>query len=235
MPNDRISEAKYLLHKLLAEDGSDLVHNHPWIWEVDRWKELVFSLLTRTADVPEHGLRVLVDDLERLGLLDVALLARMAGASDPSVRGRFVKLLQERGLSEEDARRAMTTLCEAAVGLQNHHQGKIQHYLRHYGEMMLRDLPTTFRFTALSEQAAREAITYWLQNVANVPLSLADTSLDQFCRENQLSIDDIFAAADAINLNVALVDDLAQRYVERRRLLEETIGLDDETTGPEGG
>jgi hypothetical protein len=221
MPTTNSTEAEYLLRKALTTEGADLVLDHPWVWEVDRWKELVFALITHVVSLPEHEVRDLVNDLEDLGLLDVSTLAGLQEKGDtPESRSpyeqRILQLLTEKGVGEADARRGLTTISEVAVGLDKYYSGKVQRYLRHYGELMLRELQQVFRFSALGEIEVTRAFTYWLQNVLNMPVSLADDSVKAFCEEHQLTPDEIFEAADGLNLNLALVDDLVQRQIERQ-------------------
>ena len=89
---------------------------------------------------------------------------------------------------------------------------------------MLRDLDLVFRFSTLGESEVKRAFTYWLQNVMNMPLSLMDEYVEVFSKDNHLKPEALFAAADELNINFALVDDLIQRHVEiKRRLAAQTV------------
>ncbi|MCI5211346.1 MAG: hypothetical protein D3910_21755 [Candidatus Electrothrix sp. ATG2] len=44
MNTDSLNEAQYGLRKILVLHGQDLTLLHTWVWEGDRWKELVFAL-----------------------------------------------------------------------------------------------------------------------------------------------------------------------------------------------
>lgn len=221
MLNTDLAEAKYILRKTLTTEGADLVLNHLWIWEVERWKELVFSLLTKVVKISEKEVRDLVNNLEELELLDITALSALfrehtrPDLEAPNAR-RILGLFQEKGLSEADAQRGLTVICEAALGLKAHYSSKVQHYLRHYGELMLHDIEKTFRFSVLDETEVKQAFTYWLQNVLNMPLSLTDENVEEFCKENNLTIEELFAAADELDMDFALVDDIAQRHLTRK-------------------
>jgi hypothetical protein len=218
MLNTDLAEAKYILRKTLTTEGSDLVLNHLWIWEVERWKELVFALLSRIIKISEDEVRDLVDNLAELELLDTTALSALCrdngspNLEDSNAR-HILGLFQEKGLGEADAQRGLTAMCEVALGLQQHYGGKVQRYLRHYGELMLRDIEQSFHFSELNESEVKQAFIYWLQNVLNMPLSLVDENVVEFCKKNSLTVEELFEAADELDINFALVDDLAQRHL----------------------
>lgn len=220
------SEAQYLLRKLLTLEGPDLAIGHPWLWEADRWKELVFALLTRVVSLPENEARALTDNMNDLGLLDVAALASISqdpkapDLNSPHAR-HILDELTENGLDPEEAKRALTTICEAALGLQKHFGGKVQAYLRSCGESMLREIGRAFHFSALKDSDVTFAFTYWLQNVLNMPFSLLDSNVLEFCDQYHLTPEQLVAAADDLDLNLAFLDDLIQSYLSRRVSTEE--------------
>ena len=91
-----------------------------------------------------------------LDLIDVATLARIhSGHRGPDFGDahlqRILELMMESGVSSEQAQRGLAAICEAALGLKDHYNGKVQHYLRNYGELMLQDLNSIFQFSTLSE------------------------------------------------------------------------------------
>jgi len=221
---DRIgdeSEAEHLLRKITLQELSEGDFTHQWPWEIDRWKELVFALLTRVTTVEESQLRHITTLLSDLDLLDIESLTSFSwtdGNYDPNnpYARRFIVVLQEGGLSDEEAVCGLATVCAVARGLRDHFQGRVQCYLRHYGEMMLRDLASTFTLEHLSEDETRFAFTYWFQNVLNMPIPLRDASTAVLCAQHGLTEKDLLVAADRLNLNVALLDDVILRYVAKR-------------------
>lgn len=217
MDEQRYREEKYLLHKMIVMDGEDFLSGNLWFWEVDRWKELVFALLTQIVSLPEDKIRELVDSLLRLDLLDIHYLAKIDLESNylqanSTYASHILEFLEENGISQSEAEESLTTVCEAAIGLQEHYDGKVQRYLRQYGEMILQEVETIFKFSHLNKAAIRQAFTYWLQNVLNMPLSLFDENIQQFCEKNQLKPHQLFEAADELNINFALVDDLVELH-----------------------
>jgi hypothetical protein len=204
-------EATYLLRKIAIERGTELLSSHSWVWEFARWKELAFVLFAQIAKVPEKELRRLTNQMETLGLLDVSTLAGLL-KENKGIRlsqqlqlRRIAELLRENGFTEEQSNKALITLCEAALALQEQYDGKIQKYLRYYGELMLKDVKKTFNFSAIGDDEAASAFTYWLQNVLGMPLSLVDENVQRFCAQHNLQPGDLIAAAD----DLGFMDDLA--------------------------
>jgi hypothetical protein len=218
-----LEEAKYILRKSLTIEGADLTMDHLWIWEGERWKELVFSLLSKVIDFSENEIRNLVNDLQELELLNIETLSSFSRMNTiPDFENLYahhiLELFQENGISEADAKKGVTVMCEAALGLQEHYSGKVQRYLRHYGELMVKEINQVFRFSELSKNEVEHAITYWLQNVLNLPLSLADENVEKFCEANNITVKDLYLAADELDMNFALVDDIAQRHLNIKRI-----------------
>lgn len=192
-----------------------------WPVESARWHELVFCLLRYSGrpDITGERARRLASDLVDLGLVEVAHLASMAGrdgapeATDPGA-GLLRSVLVQAGLSAERAQVALVTLVEAASTLQAQHDGRIQRLLRAHAEAFLTEVSAVFTFSHLPTEAARLALTLWLQNVTTLPLELWDRDIAEFCRQFGCTRADLVAVADDLDLNVALVDDALGAFVD---------------------
>jgi len=212
------TEAHYLLRKLLSLEAADLSLNHAWVWETDRWKELVFALLTRVTDMDEAHLRDITERMNDIGLLDIDSLAaspaidQASGQIDPHSR-HIIEYFLECGFQPEEAQNGLQTVREAAIGLQKHFKGKIQLYLRKYGLLMLQEINQTFEFSKLDMADVTLAFTYWLQNVLEMPVSLLDAHMEAFCKQHDLKPAQVVSAADDLDLNLALLDDLVLSYL----------------------
>ena len=206
-----IDDAAYRLRKLLATEGAELAQAQPWLWEFDRWKELIFALLAQISAIPQTEIRLLVDQMVDLDLLDIHTLSSID--SDTTAGQHLTELMLEAGIEEDLAPAALTTLAEAARGLQQAYDGKIQKYLRRYAELMLREISDSFQFTMMKPDDVADAFTYWLQNVAQMPLSLVDESVRSFCSRYGFTPGDLIEGADLIDMNLAVVDDLVQVHV----------------------
>ena len=220
-------DAEFLLRKALGSYGAALAINHPWVWEGERWQELVFALLAQVSDLPEDEVRVLAEQMQDLDLLDVLALAALRRGRPSADRKallarRVVEILEEGGFSSEQAIRGLEAICEAALGFEEHFGGKVQDYLRRYGDLMLQELGRFFEFSALNDSETQTAFSYWLQNVLNMPISLLDADMRAFCEQHGLQPEELIAAADELDLNLALLDDLVQHVMSERALAEET-------------
>ncbi len=217
------SDAQFAVLDLLASDNADIRGVHRWQSEQGRWIELGVALLDQV--VAAHALpmyqtevREALARLDRLGLLDVALLASLnrdeSLEAPTTVRAteRIVETLSLFGFSQEAAMNAVTVLSETAVGLKEHFHGMIQRYLRRYGEQMLDEVVSLFPITSLDASRVADAFTYWLQNAAEMPLSLIDDNIRRLCDARGVSVEQLLAEADTVGVNFALLDDLAQRW-----------------------
>jgi hypothetical protein len=207
-------DAQYLLRKMLVLAGEEVSASHQWLSEIERWKELVFALLTQTTKLPQTTVRVLTDEMLQLDLLDIPLLAKLVKGKTPALdlknkyTRRIIQLLQEGGFSHDEAVKGLTVVSEVAIGLDKQFSGKIQFYLRSYAEQIVKDAQTMFQFSKMDKHGVRYAFTYWIQNVLNMPLSLDDKSVESFSKAYGLTSKQFFDAADEMDVNVALVDDL---------------------------
>ena len=115
-------EAHYVLRRAVKRQGAVLAAGHPWLYEFDRWKELVFALLTRVTQLSEDEVREITEDLAELDLLDVSTLAKVPAVNPGSqVKNHHAQhilvLLNESGFSEQEALCGLNTLREAAIAL----------------------------------------------------------------------------------------------------------------------
>jgi len=191
-----------------------LIETHRWVWEGARWNALVLTLLAQICGASEQELRTLVEHLSDLDLLRVdALAGLIKGRKEPdreqTLSRRVENLLTSGGLNPDEAKVGLAVICEAAAGLLVHHEGKIQLYIRRYGEQMLREISQSFAFSSLESTKVGAAFTLWLQNVCDMPLCLVDDHLSSFATKNGLEVKELIAAADELDLNLGLLDELA--------------------------
>ncbi len=227
MEKQNISETEFQLRKLLGK-YSDIFVYHQWPSEHKRWVELVFALVARISNKSEDEIRDVIEELDdpRLDLLDVEALSEIPetdGGIDldyPHAR-RVVEYLSESGFTEEESKSSVLVMHEAAKSLIEYHDGKIQKYLRKYGQQMIDELSQNFSFSKMSEADVKYAFTYWLQNVLNMPISLEDENVKKFCKKINKKPEELCEVADKLNINIALLDDFIERYIrdlEERKL-----------------
>lgn len=199
------------------------LNRYQWPWETARWQELVFCLLARTDDsraaivIARETVKIFV----ALDLLEVDVLAKLVpekGEPDfqePQLE-LMLKIMKRQGYGNTEAEIAVVTICEAARALQQGFDGKVQRYLRKYGELMLSEFFRNFSFSRLSEEDARYAFTNWLQNVLNMPIALSHPSVKALCGKFNIGIEELVDIADRNNVNLALLDDWAADYMEHK-------------------
>jgi hypothetical protein len=175
-----------------------------WASEGDRWAELVFCLVCRIRLDDLEATRACVDVLNMLGLLEPRVLATL----DPDDAAMLNRVLQSHGFSVAEARKTIKVL--QAVGLQTGKlfNGKIQRLLRNHGEKLRSEIARAFAGSGLSSRDLNHAATLWLQNALSVPLSLESDAVKAFCKSNGASLPELVDAADELNINMALIDDL---------------------------
>lgn len=220
-----VTPEEYVLRRLIVQYCDDTLDGHRWLWEKDRWNELVFSILAWSGKVSESDARRVTHEMEALDLIGIGTLAhahetRVASKASITLE-RITELLEDAGCAPEEGRKIATAIAEAASYFHKNHQGKVQVLFRRLGEAMIDELQRDINFSGLSSVEAEHALVYWLQNVLNLPLSLKDDAVIEFAAEHSLAPERLIDAADSIGLNLAFLDDLIYSRKHRNRENEE--------------
>lgn len=225
MGRSNLSEMEFQLRKLITR-YNDIFEYHQWPSENRRWVELIFALITRISDIPEDEIRDIIEELDDLELLNLEALSEISDVkgkinlNNPNARHIFEYLL-ESGFTKEESKSSIQVMHEVAKSLMKNYDGKIQKYLRKYGQQMIDELPRNFSFSKMSDEDVNYAFTYWLQNVLNMPIRLPTKSFDAFCRKLNVGSDELIEEADRLDINLALVDDMIQLYLDNRKVEKE--------------
>jgi hypothetical protein len=205
-------DIQHLIVKLMTLPGArEIVQNHRWAHEGDRCQELLTSLLLRSMSLPEREVRFLANRLQFVGLMDVS---QWASGDDEvlTLKKRALSVLEDAGVQAEDAMRAVAVLQETSAAIQKAFDGKVQRFLRKVGDKALTDLVSALSLKTLPAAQTKEALAFWLQNVASLPVSLGHESTDRFCRAHGIDGEGLLHSTDELNLNVAVLDDLIHHY-----------------------
>lgn len=228
MATSNDNEVEYQLGKLITR-YSDLFAYHQWPSEHERWVELIFALACRISDKSESEIRAIIETADDYGLLDVKELANIRKAGNiidynyPTAK-RVIEALtepriteegtKEAGLTKEEAKSCLTAMYEAAISLTRSYDGKIQKYLRKYGEIMVKEFTKDFAFSGMDKKAVNHAVTYWLQNVCNMPVHLETDGVKAFCQDMKITSEKLVKEADNLDINLALLDDMIDEAVQ---------------------
>jgi hypothetical protein len=202
-----------------------------WAAEEARWGELVYAILARTGapGVPSERAataRDLLFEMDKLAVRDLAAMDPSETTSATSHANAVATVLLGVGYSESEARQAVAALAETAEHIERQYDGKPQRYLREYGQRMLDELPDRFAFDEFAEDDVRYAFTLWFQNVLNMPVTLRSPEMTTFCERYDVTVEELVAAADVQDINLALLDDLVAEHVAELEAAE----LDREST-----
>lgn len=208
-----------------------LVDKHLWPWETQRWHELVFCILTAVAkpDVSPDAIREVTRVLGWARLLDIELLgdlnpADSEGQTTDHTLIAIETILLNTGFTTDEAKLATKSICEAAKGFKGRFEGKAQKFLRHCGDLMLEQVKENFSFSQLSAAEATRAFSLWFQNTLNLPLPTPDPISDEACELLHVDYASLVKAADEVDVNVAILDNVLRSYWQR----EIEIGAEDE-------
>lgn len=213
-------DIKAQLQQLYKQYESDLA-TYAWASETDRWAELIFCLLHQCSRQEPETIRSALAALQSLSLTDVGKMLHLDNVSHEN-RIVFAYILKQYGFSSEDVELTCSLLAQVAKAVQHNYGGNIQRYLRRHGELMCDELVSMFGSTALDKPRISHAISHWLQNVLSMPISLKNDAVVEFCQRNSVSPQDLWHAADELDLNIALVDDLLEIDQRTREMTSET-------------
>ena len=228
MVKSNITELEFQLRKLVTK-YSDFFAYHQWPSEHQRWVELIFALVSRISDKPEFEVRDIIEELDDNGLLDIEELSNIPKVGrnvdfastwakrviESLSESRFTEEGSKRtGFTEEESKSSLLVMHEAAKSLMEYHDGKIQKYLRKYGQQMVDEFAENFSFSGMDKKDLRYAVSYWLQNVLNMPIHLKEESIETFCKDFQITNEELVKEADNLDINIALLDDMIDQHIQ---------------------
>lgn len=177
---------------------------YPWEHEAERWGEMVKCMLVAAGLEP----RVARIASETFGRLEIDSPEALASADQD--RQTFLQhALTSLGADSETSRRAVLAIVAFARVAQKSWGGHVQVFLREQGRRTAETLSSLFEDQGINPRMAKKAAVLWLQNVANAPLLLDDDPyVMEFCARNKTNLMELIEAADKLDLNVAVLDDL---------------------------
>jgi len=205
-------EAEFQLRKAVVLFSAQAGEDHRWLWEVERWHELAYALMLQLAPSYGEELRQALAILAQTGLLDIGELT--SASAESALARRFVETIAERGIDRDTAQHCALVVREAAAGIQNKFAGRVQRYLRKYGDLMVTNLASDLGVASLPVESLRQAGALWLQNVANMPVPMESEQELAFCERVGIDRNTFVDLADDMGINVAFLDDIMLYSVE---------------------
>jgi hypothetical protein len=198
-----------------AQEFSTPYDQYRWVNERARWAELIFCMLLRLNSniLQASDIRKVVGALWDLGYLEIETMVGFCdskGKVDGSAPGVVVLVdtLTKCGASAKQAERSVCAIWEAAKSVEKNFNGKIQQYLRGYGQQMMNEVRSHFELTQLNNDDVNFVFSHWLQNVLYVPIQLAFKDYVGLEDYRDLTLGDMIEVADELDINLALVDDI---------------------------
>lgn len=213
------------MYEKYAEDyragtGMNILESENW-----RWHALVFCVVNNFlarkppgdkplsqfyTDAQEQSVSI-VTALQELNLLEIRFVAN-AVVDSPNGReleknALLLHALRQH-LTQEDAIKVVGILSSVAQLWQNSYGGKPQTYLRQWGMQMQREFAQYVSHAGIPYDRLVDIYAQWLQLVLRMPILWNHWTIKEYCAANRVSIDDLYEAADALDLNVFFMDEL---------------------------
>ena len=203
-------EIETLLRELLT--ARDLLTLSRWPFETSRWYELAGSVLRVIGG--SGPAETALETLTRLGLLDIDdLVTVVEDDADAAASADLMKAVLTRlGFQPESAQRAVATIVEAANFLQDHYGGRVQVLLRRQGQVVLDNLMAELPLLSVDEESRRAILTHWLQRTLDLPIPVSSRGVRLAASAHHADIAELVDAADRLDINVAILDELLARY-----------------------
>lgn len=173
----------------------------PWANEGMRWTELVFCVLYRVYP-DAAAARSIIALTAPFPLFNAQVLVEPT----PEQRTVLEYLFQQAGWPAEFVAPALSALSAMASTLAL--EGGLTQILRREAEAMRDRIVTVFPNIG-GDNSARDIVTHWLQNTCNLPILLNTIELETFASRAGCSLQELVAASDSLDLNLAVLDDLA--------------------------
>lgn len=196
---------------------SDIFHDYgmeipisTWASEKDRWEELLVCVINQIN--PEPNIEEIRAVIDILGKINLTSAENLSNIKVESKEYNFIFFLFQRfNFTDEETNLALETIISLSKIVNKNFDGKIQRYMRIYFEIMRNEMCESFKDIGLSSKQIRYAVTHWLQNSTNAPLSLEHKAVETFYNENGTNENEFIKAADDLDINLAVIDDLLEK------------------------
>ncbi|MEA1944501.1 MAG: hypothetical protein U9N07_04090 [Euryarchaeota archaeon] len=216
---EKVAALEERIKEIYAEYRHLLPSDYRWEDESSRWTELVYCIFAELTGHTYRDARKLANDIADLNLLDVDDLARIPimddGMANPdNLRIRTITdILRSNSVSEDDIRKSLSAICKVAQAISENYDGKIQKFLRKYGEEIVNEFDSHVSFSEVSKGTQSRILVKWIQNTLCMPLAFSNVYTVRFCKREDVNYNELAEAADNIGLSGAVLDDLLEVYI----------------------
>ena len=216
---ERVAALEVHIGNIYAQYRHLLPADYRWEDEHSRWNELVYCIFAELTDHSYRDARSLSDKIFGLNLLELDDLADVQimedGKVDPNnPRIRTVsEILSINGIEQSDIDKSLSAICKVAQSIQENYDGKIQKFLRKYGEEIVNEFDSHVSFSEVDRGTQSRILVKWIQNTLAMPLAFSNIYTVKFCKKQGVTYVELAEAADNIGLNGSVLDDLLELYM----------------------
>jgi hypothetical protein len=211
-----MSELVFILSNLFNEYEPSF-ELYQWPIESLRWTAFVASVVMTLA--PDAVSDTAINALIELDLVKIKKLAGLAPIKpgDYSERAKLIlAILGEAGIDEHTSTLILHSLVEAATAVQSKVAGQAQRLIRSESHALIKRLTEFLSFSRLDSHTATLITTRWLQDILNLPVLLETESINAFIEDMDISTEELIEAADELDINLALIDEIVQHWYENK-------------------
>jgi len=176
-----------------------------WIYEADRWENLIFSIIRQYCDDKPENAGTAVNILRDWSLIDIEELS----AEDKiplEFNSAFKKIMLGLDFTEEEIIEISRTLVTIAVAVKERYDGKIQAIFRKHGEMIRDELISSFSDDEQDNEKITQGVSLWLQSAFGFPILSEKPIVKDYCNQRGLSKEKLSKIADEMDLNLGVMD-----------------------------
>ncbi|NOR16797.1 hypothetical protein GQ543_03685 [candidate division WOR-3 bacterium] len=216
---ERVAALEVRISNIYTQYRQLLPTDYKWEDEHSRWNELVYCIFTELTQHSYKDARSLSDSLSELNLLDVEDLANVKimdnGMADPDNKRimTITDILISNDISESDVKKTLSAICKVAQAIMENYDGKIQKFLRKYGQDIVDEFDSHVSFSEVDKGTQSRILVKWIQNTLSMPLAFSNVNTAKFCEIEGVTYLELAEAADNIGLNGAVLDDLIELFV----------------------
>ncbi len=216
---ERVAVLEDRIREVYAEYRQLLPTDYKWEDESARWTELVYCIFAELTEHSYRDARRLANSLADLNLLKVNDLAGIPIMDDGMVNPdnsrvrTIIDILKANGVAEEDIKKSLSAICKVAQAIQENYDGKIQKFLRTYGQEIVDEFDSHVSFSEVSKGTQSRILVKWIQNTLCMPLAFSNVYTARFCEREGANYQELAEAADNIGINGAMLDDLLEVYI----------------------